>query len=158
MSNSSEHVTDLQRLQKYHCYGDKAALCLEESTTQGGYPTVLLQVAPRLSRSAHTEWSKCVNIQLTYHELPIFAGLLMGYLSTCEFKRQKKGIQIKRQQGSLYFHASQSCSYALPVYPGDAFHLTTLTFSQLEKSAFGVDRTLMLASLRASMSLYKTNS
>ena len=158
MNKSAENVTNLQGLHKFHCYGDKAALCLEESTTQGGFPTVMLQVAPRLSRSANAEWSKCVNIQLTFHELPIFAGLLMGYLSTCEFKRQQKGIQITRQQGSLYFHASQSCSYALPVYPGDAFHLTALTLSQLEKSAFGVDRTLMLASLRASMSLYKTKS
>ncbi|MFK5893926.1 MAG: hypothetical protein QM504_11960 [Pseudomonadota bacterium] len=110
-----------------------------------------------MSRHANAEWEKCVNVQLTDHELPIFAGLLMGYLSTCEFKRQRKGIQIKRQQGALYFHASESCSYALPVLPGDAFHLTALTLSQLEKSAFEVDRTLMLASLRASMSLYKTS-
>jgi len=157
MSNNVENIEHLQNLNKHHCYGDKAALCVEESVTKNGFPTVSLQVAPRLSRNANADWSKVITLQLTDHELPIFAGLLLGYLSSCEFKRQKKGIQIKRQQGSLYFHASQSCSYALPIFPGDAFHLSTLTLSQLEKSAFEVDRTLMLASLRASMHLYKTN-
>lgn len=156
MNKPEENITNLCDLNKHRCYGDKAALCIEESITQGGYPTVMLQVAPRVSRHANADWNKAVNIQLTDHELPIFSGLLMGYIANCEFKRQNKGIEIKRQQGQLYFHASQSCSYALPVLPGDAFHLITLTLSQLEKSAYEVDRTLMLASLRASMSLYKT--
>ncbi len=152
--NTLAQPNHLQDLNKYRCYGDKAALCIEESVTQKGFPTILLQIAPRLSRTANADWYQAVNIQLTKNELPLFAGLLLGYLPACEFKRQQKGIQVKRQKNSLYFHASQSCSYALPVHPGDAFHLSTLTLSQLEKSAFEVDRTLMLASLRASMHLF----
>lgn len=152
--NNSEQTRHLQNLNKYRCYGDKAALCIEESITQKGFSTILLQIAPRLSRTASADWYQAVNIQLTNQELPLFAGLLLGYLPSCEFKRQQKGIHIERQKGLLYFHASQSCNYALPVQPGDAFHLSTLTLSQLEKSAFEVDRTLMLAGLRASMHLF----
>lgn len=158
MSTAPDHMLNLQDLKKHRCYGERAALCVEESTTRGGFPTILLQVAPRASRHADSEWDKSVKIQLTDTELPVFVGLLMGYIANCDFKRQRKGIEIRRQQGSLYFHASESCSYALPVYPGDVFHITTLTLSQLEKSAFEVDRTLMLASIRSAMSLYRPAS
>jgi len=129
--------------EKCRCYGNQAALCVEAVTSRGDYPTVNLEVAPR--HGDETLWDQKIILQMSSQELPVLASTLLGYRTSCEFKRKSKGFLIERQSSHLFVRASESRVLALPVVPGDVYRFATIVLNQLEKSAPCNERMMLVA-------------
>lgn len=148
--------TDLAALAKVRCYGMKAALCVEESTTRDGVATVMIEVAAR--HQDRVDWAHKIQLQATETELPLLACVLVGYLPRLELKRSGKGVVIERQHAKLFVSASQGRFIALPVLPGAVFELSTLVLNQLQKNHPHTDTQLLLVGLRSSAQLVQAGS
>lgn len=141
----------LAQLAKVRCFGNKAALCLEESITRGGGHTVMIEVAARFP--SHVDWKNKIQVQVTATELPLLASVMLGFLPVVDLKRSGKGILIERQSTSLFVKASMGRIHALPIVPGSAFGMSTLVLNQLKKNHPNTDTTLLLAGLRSAAQL-----
>jgi len=144
---------------KWRCFSKAAGMTVEATPliVKGkacGF-TVNLEIAPREGKDVI--WNKKIMAQLSETELPVFASVCLGYLPFCKFGRPGKGIEVKRQQGKLYFQATQGKGniFSLPVPIGDTFNITCLVLTQLKKQTGIVDAELLLAALRGSAALYK---
>lgn len=137
---------------KVRCYGKHAALTAEATfinkDNTSSVPTINLELAPRIE--ATVDWKSKIVIQLSEQELPILCCVFMGYRQNMHLKRPGKGIEIVRQQGSIYIKASagQGRLYALPAPVADSFRLCALFLRQLKLQSEIEDETLMLAALR----------
>jgi len=131
--------------EKCKCFGNQAAICVEAVISRNGHPTINLEVAPR--QEGTMLWDQKIILQMSVQELPVLAATLLGYRQSCEFKRQTKGIQIERQQASLFVKASEGKILALPIVPGDVFRFSSIVLNQLMKSSPCNER-LMLTALK----------
>lgn len=144
---------------KVRCFGSNAALTVEATPLlTKGEPTghtVNLDVAPRLGENV--EWSRKITVQLSDTELPIMAGVCLGFLPKAHFKRSGKGIIIERQAGKLFISATQGSgsAFALPLPIGQTFQVSSLVLAQLQKQTELSDGNLLIAALRGAAALYK---
>ncbi len=144
---------------KWRSYGANAAITVEATQLLvKGEPagwTVNLDVAPIVNREV--DWKRKVQIQVSETELPILAGVLMGYLPKCKFQRSSKGIYLERQPGKLFVRGSANAeNFALPLSIGSTFHFSALVLQQLQKHLGGIETDTMLAALRGSAALYQS--
>lgn len=111
---SSNHKTHGSQVKHY---GNSAAVCFQSSELKTTIPTLNIEVAPIVNNSA--QWDAKLNFQLSENELPLFCGLLLGYLPSMTIKRGSKGIDLHRQkrdaqnQPGLYLYASSGQSHQL---------------------------------------------
>ncbi len=138
----------LRNQPKVRVFGSSGALCAEAVVSQTGYPTVNLEFA--IVRDGKAAWDNKMVIQPDSRELPLLAALLIGYRASVSFKRDDKGVELKRQTGNkVYMRASSNALLVnVPAVAGDAYQLATLVLDQLAKSSHCGD-SLMLVALRA---------
>jgi len=146
---------------KVRCYGSTGALTVEATQLHKNGQicgdTVNLDVAPK--EGDGVKWTRKITLQLSDSELPILASVCLGYLPKAHFKRPDKGIVIERQANKMYINATQGAgnNFSLPVPIGQAFQITALVLAQLQKQTELSDGSLLIAALRGSSALYKTN-
>ncbi len=143
---------------KVKCFGSSAGMTVEATTLKEGEgaATITLELAPK--QGGHFIWEKKIALQLSDIELPELAAVCLGYLPKANFKRKTKGIEIIRQPNKLFVSASQGSGNvcALPVPIGQVFHVATLVLSQLQKQTGQHNPDLLVAALRGSAALYKS--
>ncbi len=160
MCTDSSHNPAL--LPKVRCYGSRAALTVEASPLiHKGAPvgwTLNLDVAPKNGDSV--QWQRKITVQLSETELPLFAGVCLGYLPRAEFRRATKGIIIERQPNRLFVSATQGrCTgHALPVSIAQAFQIGALALHQLTKQTPLQNSHLLLAALRGACALFSPST
>lgn len=138
-----------------HVYGGKAALCFEADITKGGVPTIALDAASSTAPRQY-DWSRKVRLQMTRHELPVVAAVLLGVMPSCEFKNHgqdnSKGFSIERQQGGKVYikvFAKNEGVRGVPVMAADVFYVTSLLLRQIQKSSPWLDGTSLMSLIKA---------
>jgi hypothetical protein len=146
---------------KVHVYGSGAALCIEavsveDSPQSDRSHTVLLEFAKREANTVY--WKDKLTFQVSDSELVQLALLVTGYKSLIEIKRGNKGVEIKRQEGQLYFRATQGSGrlFSLPATLGDAFKISSVVLEQLMKMSGLQDAGLVHLALRGTATLVKS--
>jgi hypothetical protein len=155
---NNENANPLSLQQKVRCYGSSAALTVEATSllvkrVEAGH-TVNLDVAPRLGEEVI--WDRKITFQLSETELPIMAGLCLGYLPKAVFKRPGKGLELNRQAGKIFLSATQGSGavYALPIPIGSTFLISGLLLLQIQRHT-SLTGELVIAALRGACALYK---
>jgi len=158
MSTDELCVVNPSTQEKYRCFSKSAGMTIEATTRKAEPkgPTINIDIAPRRNNSIN--WKDKITVQLSDTELPVFAAVCLGFLPSCKIARPGKGLEVIRQEGKLYFRASagKGCLYALPAQIGEAFNICTLVLRQLEQQTLIHDGQLLLAALRGSAALYKS--
>lgn len=147
---------NLAQQRKHHCYGDKAALCIEAVISEAKTPTVNLELARKLSGAQGTfDWANKVVIQPAARDLPLLAGMFLGYLPRCNFTRPGKAITFERQPNRIFVSAiAGQQRYALPITIGDTVYLSALVLTQLQQSCSS-DATILPSIIRGACALYQ---
>jgi len=151
---------------KVKCYGDAAALTVEESVNSGNSLTINLELARIIDGTGptnHYDWANKVIFQLSSSDLYMFAGLLLGYIPS--FRIEKKGekwIEFERQRrgsdgkgyGSLYIKgcAKGGKLCTLPAPPGKVAELSQLVLGRIEKRT-ECSPELLIASIKGGCAL-----
>lgn len=145
---------------KLKCFSANGALTAEATTLQptesrAASPTLSLEMAMRGSDGY--DWKNKIAVQLQPKELALLASVLLGYMPSIKIERPTKGIEVKRQDNSIYMRATAGRGNLvnMQIDIGDAYRLTTFTLEQLQKQSFVSDGGLILASLRGVSALYK---
>ncbi len=139
-------------------YGGKAAVCFQSSMLKEQIPSINIEIAGIINNKA--QWTNKLNIQLSENELPLFCGLLLGFLPKLDIRRGSKGIEMVRQkrdannQPGLYIYASsgREHQYRLLLPTGLMAKACVLAISQLAKE-LGADMPIVSASIRSACSL-----
>lgn len=139
-SNSDSNFAD--RL-KMRVFSTKHALSITNSTTRGGWETVMIESAPKLSEeSKQYNWSEKTSIQVTKQELPYFIMVMLGLTKDCKFDSHgaanDKGFQIERQDRGVFFKTfAKSKLHPVQVPYEDAVMIGHLALSQYVKNFNG---------------------
>jgi hypothetical protein len=152
--NDSPRMNPEDRM-SVHVYGGKAALCFEADITKGGVPTIALDAATATAPRQY-DWTRKVRLQMTRHELPVVAAVLLGVMPSCEFKNHgqdnSKGFSIERQQGGKVYikvFAKNEGVRGVPVMAPDVFYVTALLMRQLQKANPWLDGTSLMSLIKA---------
>lgn len=150
-------------------HGGRAALTFQADTTQGGDPTVMIEVAPLLDREARTyDWkNNKTRFQLTKHELQLVTALLLDMIPQLHFSNHnEKWMTINRQDddpkygGTIKFtigvgKASQNQPQTVQVDSSSLGEITTL-FARQCCALLKSDGTLLAPVLRQVAKTYLT--
>jgi hypothetical protein len=149
-------------------HGGRAALTFQADTTQGGDPTVLIEVAPMLDREARTyDWQNKVRFQLTRHELQLVTALLFDLVPQLHFSNHnEKWMSVNRQDddpkygGTIKFtigvgKASQNQPQTVQVDSSSLGEITSL-FVRQACALLKADGTILPAILRQVAKTYMT--
>ncbi len=147
---------NLQAQPKLHIYGGSAALCLEGTTRSKGEFTVNIDVAPKPDGRI-VDWSRKITLQLSHNELIIVTGIMLGYAQAHQCGRPEKGINISRQQGSVYVSASAGAGqmFGVPLKPGDTARAADFLLARIVSGSFTGSIDACIASVRGSCALLR---
>lgn len=111
-------------------------------------PTVMLDMAHRVNNAA--QWAEKVQMQPTPQELPAITAVFLGYARKAKIERDTRWMEFFDQNANLFIKAGDSSGrvFALPVMPGDRFHVGALMLSRIEAQYAGMGAGLVLAALR----------
>lgn len=124
--------------EKLRIFRRNAALVVESSETSAGEPTLSFDAAVSAGRDGRGyAWDGKLVFQLTAGELPIFACVVLGLLTSAEFKNHgaahDKAMSVEHQGRNLFIKVQQRnrplC--AVPVDPAQAFELSALACRRL---------------------------
>lgn len=158
--NRATPISDVSRFgPQVKFYGGKAAVCFQASVLKEQIPSVNIEVAGIVNNTA--QWGNKLNFQLTENELPLFSGLLLGFLPKLEIRRGAKGVEMTRQKRDatnhpgLYIYASsgREHQHRLLLPTGLMAKACVLATSQLAKE-LGADMPIVSASIRSACSLH----
>lgn len=153
---------------KAKAFGDKFALVIEALTeTEKSDSTlnhiVVIELAQANSDKTY-DWKNKISFKLQAHELPLLAGLFLGFLPSYRLTRpENKSIQFDRQSsidpskaGHYYVKAFQERKqYSLPVLAGHGAKMAMLILHVLAQHDEGVfDDGFVLAAIRSACKLY----
>jgi len=152
-------------LRKVKCFGEKAALTVEECITEDGELTVVFEVAHLKSGDGNKkvyDWKNKEMFQLANDELFMVAGLFLGYLPSYKIERGGKNLELTRQRkgldgrgyGSLYVKAYSTGEtlYTLPMTPGGVAQVGQLILGRLEQREVSGPE-LLLAAIKGGCAL-----
>lgn len=151
MSNNQTHTVPPAKQPKVKCFGKSTGMTLEATIAQKTQtPTVNIELAPRFPGKKEINWSEKIAVQLSAEELVLCSGVLLGYLPGTKFSREDKGIEIERQNKSIYIKATQGHGrlYSLPVPMGLVFQVSDLILHQLMKKVTVNSQSLSLHQLK----------
>lgn len=149
---------------KVKAFGQSNALTLEALSygdRQGdAIHTVVFEIA-KAESNGHFDWASKVVFKIDLHELPFFAGVLLGYLPHYDIQRPpNKSMSIFRQTykdkpGHYYLKVFQDkVPYHLPITAGHGVLMANLILHQLSQHAEGhYDSEIVLASVRSACKL-----
>lgn len=140
-------------------YGGKAAVCFQSSMLKDQIPSINIEVAGIVNNEA--QWANKLNIQLSENELPLFCGLLLGFLPKLDIRRGNKGVEMVRQKRDannhpgLYIYASsgRERQFRLLLPTGLMAKVCVLAITQLAKE-LGADMPVVSAAVRSACSLH----
>jgi len=124
--------------EKLRIFARNAALVVESSETSAGEPTLSFDAAVSAGRDGRDFcWDKKLVFQLSAAELSIFACVVLGLLTSAEFKNHgaahDKVMSVEHQGSNLFIKVQQRnrplC--AVPVDPAQAFELSALACRRL---------------------------
>ena len=109
-------------------YGGKGALTIETDQTKRGFPTIVIEAAPLLSRGENGiggtyDWQNKIRLQLTDHELHAVLAVFMGLLDQKRLANHgpnnNKGLEVYHQpdRGGFYvkvFEGPKACHVPVP--------------------------------------------
>lgn len=152
-------------LRKVKCFGDKAALTVEECVTEDGELTVVFEVAHVRSSDNNNktyDWRNKEMFQLANDELFVVAGLFLGYVPSFKIERSDKSLELTRQRkgsdgrgyGSLYVKAYSAgeALYTLPMTPGGVAQVGQLILGRIEQRELSGPE-LLLAAIKGGCAL-----
>jgi len=140
----------------YHVYGSAAAMEFSYVLTrEKKEPTVMIDLAPRPGGPAH--WDRKIQFQPTPQELPAIAAVFMGYVESASIKRGEKWIEFIDQGENIFAKGAEGHGkvMALPISPGDRFHVGGLLVARLEYLFPGSGAGFIMALLRSSFAKTK---
>ncbi len=140
-------------------YGNSAAVTFQSSLLNERVPTLNIETAAIMNNSV--QWQHKLNFQLSENELPLFCGLMLGYLPSLAIKRGTKGVELHRQQRDakndpglfIYASAGRASQHRLLVPTGIMAKISALALSRFTED-LGVEAGIALPAIRAACSLH----
>ena len=131
----------------------KSAACVVEAHEASGYPTVNFEIAKKSGQAF--SWDEKIVFQLNPGELSDLAALFLGLKESIHIKRPDKGLELIRQQGSLFLKASagQGKLYVMPIPPSHVFQINALMLNQLQRATKMTDQQALIQTLRGAYAL-----
>lgn len=142
-------------------YGTQAAICFQASELKDRIPSINIELTGIVD--GKSQWQvpgRKLGFQLTESELPIFCGLLLGFLPHMKIKRGNKGVEMRRQKRDdnnlpgLYVYASAGSDkqYRLLLPVGLMAKTCVLASSQFIKD-LGADMSVASPAIRSACAL-----
>lgn len=140
-------------------YGNSAAVCFQSSLLNERVPTLNIEVAAIVNHAPR--WQEKLNFQLSENELPLFCGLMLGYLPTLAVRRGTKGVELTRQrrdgrnEPGLFVNATsgRDHQHRLLVPTGIMAKIGALALSRFTQD-LGVEASLAVPAIRAACALH----
>lgn len=140
-------------------YGNSAAVCFQSSLLNERVPTLNIEVAAVVNHAPR--WPEKLNFQLSENELPLFCGLMLGYLPALEVRRGVKGVELTRQKREgrnepglfVYASAGREHQHRLLVPTGIMAKIGALALSRFTQD-LDVEASLALPAIRAACALH----
>ncbi len=134
-----------------HAYSSSGAICLELVEVHGEqvdarmepYWTLQIEMAKALTQRKF-DWERKIIFRLTKRELPLFAAVLFGNLSSLQFANHGPGgdkrLTVKDQGAHLYFDMRQGKKgISMPIGGDEIFHLGSIAMKALGRNAPHLD-------------------
>lgn len=125
----------------HHCYGGKAALCVQADETRGSKPRQTVRIEAAVATAPRSyNWTDKVAIQLTRQELLQVAAVLMGLQPGVSYQNHgennDKGFEVKNQKGGIFVRvfAKDKGVRAVPVTAEDAAEVQAIIFRAILKN------------------------
>lgn len=128
-------------------YGKKFGFQFETSETKNGWYTVKIESAERLNpndpNNKRYNWERKTAIQLTKSELPIFAGVMLGFVDKARFDNHgdtNKFLEVENQ-GKNFFIRTGGTGLGLHVAPiptVEAFMYGTMALNEYARNFAGL--------------------
>lgn len=138
----------------HHVYGKRAAICVEPEVIEDAYAnqnvhSLILEIAPAIAAKRY-DWENKVRFRFTKRELPIFAGLLMGWIKTVRFENHgsenDKALVADDQGGHVFLKIKHATlTHAVQIPSEEVFHICAMAVTAIAKNMNGIDtQTVMM--------------
>lgn len=140
-------------------YGNSAAVCFQSSLLNDRVPTLNIEIAAIVDHAPR--WQEKLNFQLSENELPLFCGLMLGFLPSLAVRRGTKGVELTRQkregrnEPGLFVSATagRAHQHRLLVPTGIMAKIGALALSRFTQE-LGVEASLAMPAIRAACALH----
>lgn len=144
--------------ENHHVYGAKSALTVEIDSKRSGMSTISIDAAPKAGEKS-VNWSEKIRFQLTASELPILAGIFLGYVEEVRFdfhgtERNKSLHVVHRGQNILVRVMEGATGHAVPMAPGDVYATGLLILKALTNNHPGLEVAAHMSMVRMACKLW----